>query len=73
MTELNQWEQELVDTFIAIIPQIINNDVLVNFEHVQKACAQHLLRAAYKTKRNPRTWVCTTFCKDRHWLHKKNF
>lgn len=71
MTELNHYEQQLVDTFIAIIPQIITNDVLIDFEQVQKACALHLLRAAYKTKRNPRTWVCETFGVSNKWLTRK--
>ncbi|MCQ2342546.1 MAG: hypothetical protein MJZ75_03510 [Paludibacteraceae bacterium] len=70
--ELNHYEQQLVDTFIAIIPQIITNDVLIDFEQVQRACAQHLLCAAYKTKSNPRTWVCETFGVSKKWLLRKN-
>jgi len=68
---LNRYEQALVDAFVAMVPQIIASDSLISFEHVQIECAQHLLAAAYRSKRAPRSWTCATFGKDRHWLNKK--
>ena len=69
MTELNQWEQQELDSFKQSIQTMIDQDGIIDYKKLLIAKAQLLLQHAQKTKKNFRQWTCDALCVGKNFLN----